>query len=388
MFKSKIFPGFHKILIFSVFFITYFLFYVLNSKFNWPILRLGDAWFDRSYDDTKQILRSLDCYTVAGRTIYEENSCSFYIYGISLLEFLKFFGFTSSTALGNLFFIFHIGIYSFFSFLIYNKHGIRYCLISILICTSPPSHYLIERGNFDTLIVLLLLLSTYLFYKNNYLLSSIFLSIASLIKFYSLPLFIVYLFLLFVKRSSFLKYNLLIFVFTFVLVLRDILALPINLSTSFGGYGGTFGMKIFLVYAIKFSSIFKNDFFALIYLLLFLLLFLLLLTRYSLGKLFQDAKYSLTTLITIIFGFQFIISFVSGLNNDYRLIFLSIFLLSLQLEPFRIEPKNRYILFFGVSSLWLSYPAWIFQVVGDIFLTIILFLIFDLLLSRFFTKKL
>ena len=349
---------------------------------------IGDAWFDRSYDDTKQILRSLDCYTVAGRTIYEENSCSFYIYGISLLEFLKFFGFTSSTALGNLFFIFHIGIYSFFSFLIYNKHGIRYCLISILICTSPPSHYLIERGNFDTLIVLLLLLSTYLFYKNNYLLSSIFLSIASLIKFYSLPLFIVYLFLLFVKRSSFLKYNLLIFVFTFVLVLRDILALPINLSTSFGGYGGTFGMKIFLVYAIKFSSIFKNDFLALIYLLLFLLLFLLLLTRYSLGKLFQDAKYSLTTLITIIFGFQFIISFVSGLNNDYRLIFLSIFLLSLQLEPFRIEPKNRYILFFGVSSLWLSYPAWIFQVVGDIFLTIVLFLIFDLLLSRFFTKKL
>ena len=180
----------------------------------------------------------------------------------------------------------------------------------------------------------------------------------------------------------------LIFVFTFVLVLRDILALPINLSTSFGGYGGTFGMKIFLVYAIKFSSIFKNDFLALIYLLFFLLLFLLLLTRYSLRKPFQDVKYSLTTLITIIFGFQFIISFVSGLNNDYRLIFLSIFLLSLQLEPFRIEPKNRYILFFGVSSLWLSYPAWIFQVVGDIFLTIILFLIFDLLLSRFFTKKL
>ena len=239
-----------------------------------------------------------------------------------MLEFLKFFGFTSSIALGNLFFIFHIVIYSFFSFLIYQKNGIPSCLISILICTSPPSHYLIERGNFDTVIVFLLLLSTYLFYKNNYFFSSIFLSIASLIKFYSLPLFIVYLFLLFVQKSSFLKYNVLIFVFTFVIVLRDILALPINLSTSFGGYGGTFGMKIFLVYAIKFSAIFKKDFLTLIYLLFFLLLFLLLFTRYSLRKPLQDAKYSLTTLITIIFGFQFIFSFVSGLNNDYRLIFL------------------------------------------------------------------
>jgi hypothetical protein len=387
MCKSEISSRFQKIAIFSVFFITYLLFYILNSKFNWPILRLGDAWFDKSYDDTDQILRSLDCYVATGRNIYQESSCSFYIYGVSLLEFLKFFGVTSTAAIGNLFFIFHISIYAFFSFLIYNIYGLRSCLISVLICTSPPSHYLIERGNFDTMVIFLLLLSTYLFYKKNYFLSSIFLSFASLIKFYSLPLFFVYLLLLFMKKDTFLKYNLLFFTCTFVLVLRDILALPVNLSTSFGGYGGTFGMRIFLVYAIEFSSIFKNNFLTLIYLLFFLLLFLLVFTRYSFRYPFQDANYSLSTLITIIFGFQFIISFVSGLNNDYRLVFLSIFLLSLQLELPRPRARNFYILFFGISSLWLSYPAWIFQVVGDVFLAISLFLIFDLLLSLFFTKK-
>jgi hypothetical protein len=386
MSKSEIFSRFQKIGVFSVFFITYLLFYVSNSKLNWPILRLGDAWFDKSYDDTEQIMRSLDCYTVIGRNIYEESSCSFYIYGISLLEFLKFFGFTSYAAIGNLFFIFHISIYSLFSFLIYNKHGIRSCLISILICTSPPSHYLIERGNFDTAIIFFLLLSAYLFYKKSYFSSSIFLSIASLIKFYTLPLFFVFLFLLFVKKNPFLKYNFLVFIFTFLIVLRDILALPINLSSSFGGYGGTFGMKIFLVYAIKFSPIFTNQFYLLTYLLFFLFLIFLLLTRYSFSNPIYDTNYSFANLITLLFGFQFIISFVSGLNNDYRLVFLSIFLLSLQLDLPRPGARNFHILFFGISSLWLSYPSWIFQVVGDVFLAISLFLILDLLLSLFFTK--
>jgi hypothetical protein len=168
--------------------------------------------------------------------------------------------------------------------------------------------------------------------------------------------------------------------------LRDILALPINLSSSFGGYGGTFGMKIFLVYAIKFSPIFTNQFYLLTYLLFFLFLIFLLLTRYSFSNPIYDTNYSFANLITLLFGFQFIISFVSGLNNDYRLVFLSIFLLSLQLDLPRPGARNFHILFFGISSLWLSYPSWIFQVVGDVFLAISLFLILDLLLSLFFTK--
>jgi uncharacterized membrane protein YedE/YeeE len=66
------------------------------------------------------------------------------------------------------------------------------------------------------------------------------------------------------------------------------------------------------------------------------------------------------------------------MNNDYRLSFLGVFLAAfLQHDYLNIKFK-RFVLVSGILALWLSYPTWIFQVLGDfiLFLNIIFIILF------------
>ena len=367
----------NSIFIFLFLFIFYSTFYLANFFNDWPFLRIGDAWFNRLFDDTYQVLKSAECYSKMGRLVYEESACGNFVYGSLLLYLLALFKIFSSTTLvlGMVFMFINIFIFTFFTFLIQIKMGWKSGLLAILISISPPFHYLLERGNFDTLILLLLLLSSLFYYFGSFKLVLLFLSLASLFKFYTLPVLLIFIFLIIQKRIKYFLFYVFIAVIINIYALRDIMQVREFISNSAGGYGGTFGAKSFLLYMRHYSSFFDMNFWAYIYYALILLMFIFMFYKYKSTIHQENVRLNVPMSICYIFGVQIIFIFFTFMSNDYRLSLLGIYLMASLLNPISTNKIHFYTIVFGIFSMWLSYPSWVFQVLGDVSLLIVIFLI-------------
>jgi len=367
----------NSISIFLFLVIFYSTFYLANFFNDWPFLRIGDAWFNRLFDDTYQVLKSAECYSKIGRLVYEQSTCGNFVYGSLLLYLLALFKiFSSSTlVLGMVFMFINILIFAFFTFLIQIKMGWKSGLLAILISISPPFHYLLERGNFDTLILLLLLLSSLFFNFGRFKIVLLFLSLASLFKFYTLPVLLIFIFLIIQKRIKYFSFYVFIAVIVNIYTLRDLMQVRELISNSAGGYGGTFGAKSFLLYMRHYSSFFDMNFWVYIYYALILLMFIYMFYKYKYTIHEKNFHLNIPLSICYIFGVQIIFIFFTFMSNDYRLSLLGIYLMASLLNPISTTKIHFYTTIFGIFSMWLSYPSWVFQVLGDISLLIVIFLI-------------
>jgi hypothetical protein len=354
----------------------------------YPFLRVGDAWFDRKFDDTYQVLNSAKCYATIGRSIYDQITCS-YLYGSPLLDLINFIGVSPMNVnfVGELFLYINIMIFTFISVRAYNKFGIKRILLCVLIFISPPFHYLIERGNFDTLIILMLLISCIFISRGKLIFGSIFLGIASVIKFYTLPVLLIYLLYLKFSKSKHLKFHLAIGIITGLIVFRDYLHIRGILGSGTGGYGGTFGLKSIALYANHLSTYFNTTLVFLVTILSFILVIFVILFKFSLRKPRFHALDSFSYVIQLVFGLQIVICYLITINNDYRLSILGIFLSALLMRSPMNSGLERNILIFGLIAMWLSYPSWILQVLGDISLVIAIFLIINSILRSQFKSR-
>lgn len=369
-------------------FTLFYLFYELNSFLRYPFLRVGDAWFDRKFDDTYQVLNSAKCYATIGRSIYDQITCS-YLYGSPLLDVINFIGVSPMNVnfVGELFLYINIMIFTFVSVRAYNKFGIKRILLCVLIFISPPFHYLIERGNFDTLIILMLLISCIFISRGKLIFGSIFLGIASVIKFYTLPVLLIYLLYLKFSKSKHLKFHLAIGIITGLIVFRDYLHIRGILGSGTGGYGGTFGLKSIALYANHLSTYFNTTLVFLVTILSFTLVIFVILFKFSLRKPRFHALDSFSYVIQLVFGLQIVICYLITINNDYRLSILGVFLSALLMRSPMNSGLERNILIFGLIAMWLSYPSWILQVLGDISLIIAIFLIINFILRSQFKPR-
>ena len=369
-------------------FTLFYLFYELNSFLRYPFLRVGDAWFDRKFDDTYQVLNSAKCYATIGRSIYDQITCS-YLYGSPLLDVINFIGVSPMNVnfVGELFLYINIMIFTFISVRAYNKFGIKRILLCVLIFISPPFHYLIERGNFDTLIILMLLISCIFISRGKLIFGSIFLGIASVIKFYTLPVLLIYLLYLKFSKSKHLKFHLAIGIITGLIVFRDYLHIRGILGSGTGGYGGTFGLKSIALYANHLSTYFNTTLVFLVTILSFTLVIFVILFKFSLRKPRFHALDSFSYVIQLVFGLQIVICYLITINNDYRLSILGVFLSALLMRSPMNSGLERNILIFGLIAMWLSYPSWILQVLGDISLIIAIFLIINFILRSQFKPR-
>ena len=367
------------LLSYSLVFIFYYLFYKLNTYLRYPFLRIGDAWFDRKFDDTYQVLNSAKCYATIGRSIYDQDIC-IYLYGSPLLDLINFIGVhpVNINFIGELFLVINIIIFSYFSVCAHYEYGSRRTLLCILIFISPPFHYLIERGNFDTLIIFLLVVAAACISKGKFLFGNIFLGIASLFKFYTLPVLLIYLLILKFSKSKHLKFHLFLTLIFASLVLRDYVLIQGILGSGTGGYGGTFGLRSFALYANHLSNSFNTNFVFILTMLSFTLIVLVMLFAFKLSKPIFSKLHSFPDVIQLIFGSQIIVCYLITINNDYRLSILGIFLSALLIRSPMNSRVERMILIFGIASIWLSYPTWILQVLGDLllFITICLMIFF------------
>jgi len=357
--------------------IFYSTFYLANFLSDWPFLQIGDAWFNRLFDDTYQVLKSAECYSRIGRLVYEQNTCGNFVYGSLLLYLLVLFKiFSSSTVvLGMVFMFLNILIFAFFTYLIQIKMGWKSGLLAILISISPPFHYLLERGNFDTLILTLLLVSSLFFSFRKYKLVLVFLSLASLFKFYTLPVLLVYILLIIQKRIKYFLFHIFIAVIVTIYTLRDAMQVREFISNGTGGYGGTFGAKSFLLYMRHYSSFFDKNFWAYLYYALILLMFIFMFYKHKSSIHKESFNLKVPFSICYIFGVQIIFIFFTFMSNDYRLSLLGIYLMASILSPISTTKIHFCTTVLGIFSMWLSYPSWVFQVLGDISLLIVIFLI-------------
>jgi hypothetical protein len=374
--------------------LAYLVFILLNWFSDWLILRLSDLHLVPKFNDLRLVLASSDCASGIGYFTFSENiskACN-YNYGFSLIRFLHVFGINLDNAevIGFLFLILMLSTLV----LIHIKLGARsvfenFIVFSILM--SPISAFLMERANFDILIFAFVVVGSLLISRSKTKLGLLAIFIASLIKFYTLPL----LFLVFLFKSS--LFNRLFGLFLFLLgssvAVHDIrliqagLSFPRNCSASFGNpvlfvcfreagidipnqIQNGLGIFLFItVSLVLFNLNFKEEYSFKIY------------HRIRLIDQKRDVLY-ISTSVT------FLICFFSSVNVDYRLIFLAYPALKEILSCKGIKRRN-FLFSMLILAFWFGDNAFFLQPLGDLaivfwasHLTIKLMIAFGLFRSR------
>lgn len=368
-------------LVLSVFLITFYLYQDLAS---WQLMKFIKAQGPITYVDSKTVLYYASCFSKIGNEVFDAGTyCNSWTYGSGILRFLNLIGATQN----NTIFIGHIFTYLIvltFVYYLYLARNFRFAQVILFLGLISPSVWLImERGNFDTLIYLMVFLSSILFLRNFEVISVFFLFLSATFKFYTLPLLIIPVILS--KRIYIKLLGIGALLLGTIVILSDF-----NRMTGVivqAGYNH-FGMKIIGNYLGKIGV--NLNIFSAYFLGAFLFLCCVLFMIYFLYKfeplLLQRLPFlgPIKTLY-IFMSSTFLLCFVAGLSVDYRLIF---YIVS---APFLITLlKSRLRFFVSIWFLigaWLCYPSGIFQTVGDLTLELVAALQIIILLSFLFSRK-
>lgn len=368
-------------LVLSVFLITFYLYQDLAS---WQLMKFIKAQGPIAYVDSKTVLYYASCFSKIGNEVFDAGTyCNGWTYGSGILRFLNLIGATQN----NTIFIGHIFTYLIvltFVYYLYLARNFRFAQVILFLGLISPSVWLImERANFDTLIYLMVFLSSILFLRNFEVISVFCLFLSATFKFYTLPLLIIPVILS--KRIYIKLLGIGALFLGTIVILSDF-----NRMTGVivqAGYNH-FGMKIIGNYLGKIGV--NLNIFSAYFLGAFLFLCCVLFMIYFLYKfeplLLQRLPFlgPIKTLY-IFMSSTFLLCFVAGLSVDYRLIF---YIVS---APFLITLlKSRLRFFVSIWFLigaWLCYPSGIFQTVGDLTLELVAALQIVILLSFLFSRK-
>lgn len=169
----------------------FFTFFASQQLTDWYILRVT---YVRGglFSDLGWVLNRADCFSEVGWKIYgSTGDCGWYIYGSNLIRFINFLGLdeTNTKTIGWMFiFVFSVALASIFSSIEINS--VYFFVFAAVSVMSPSIMLLLERGNFDILVfVLLSIFASLLSFKWIYSAIGALIA-ASLFKFYPAPLLI------------------------------------------------------------------------------------------------------------------------------------------------------------------------------------------------------
>jgi hypothetical protein len=347
--------------------------FIFNLLINWPLLAVTHMRGWRNFLDTFQVLMSVDCYAKVGFRIYQANPgdwCSNYVYGRTLIYLSNIFHLRSSLTnyIGVivLVLIAFVIAYIFKTFLNPNLKNVM--LLLVVVCSAPIT-LLVERANLDSIMFCLVVASIW-FYKKSFIMTSFLLIVlASLLKFYTLPVLILF----FLRKNTKIQ----VFVFsafsliTTIVVLSDLTlasAIPIDSpNASFGSLMlGLLLKRVGLDLGIHISWILGLS-------LMFPMCLLLMFIRRhnsNFNSLFSTNLVSLSFDYEDVFALIFVSCYLFGLNYDYRLIFLVPALLP-TLAKQKTNLGRRVFLLFILIIFWFSFDARIFQPIGDLFISVL-----------------
>ena len=339
-----------------------FLFFAFMQLTTWIPLRYWRIWGGGNFIDSQQVLQWAKCYETQGNLVFMTyGDCSGYIYGSTLLRILSFFNLdvTQTQFFGYLFMIL---LAMTISMRVNTLEKFKENPLIILIVLSPPVLLLAERGNFDVLVFALISLSGVLFARNHEIWAVLPLALATLLKFYTLPVF-----LLFILLNENRRYRLTTFFVATAVTVRVFLDLQLIQTTFPSGYSWKFGSSIWTRYLtqlnIRDTGELVNNLSGLAILALTIVLTLVAMKR----KLITPNDVSGQRIERILFYvllLTHISCFLVGMSFDYRLIFLAMASI-IYLKSF-CEGKDSYlVLVLSLISLWLTYPSSGLEPVGD-----------------------
>jgi len=165
------------------------LFYTWQHFANWPLLQMSRIRGQFNFQDFVSIFTSAECFKEIGLQIYVPDASRplcFYPYGRTLIYLIDLFRIPSALAPAIILLISLLILNLSLMFL--RNAGPSEKKFIFLVFISPPLWLAFERGNADLLICLLVLVSAYASYKGKVYWAISTLVLATLIKFYTLPL--------------------------------------------------------------------------------------------------------------------------------------------------------------------------------------------------------
>ena len=233
--------------------ITIATFFLGMQLTNWPPLHFWGWWGGGNFLDSWQVLASADCYRSIGTQVYElDNPCMSYAYGRPLLWTLSGLHIGASQAL--LFGIVFLIIISLTINILINNLDLnsgRKNLLSVLIAASPPVLLLVDRGNFDSLIVSMMLLAAWMHSKEKSIPAIILIFLASTFKYYTAPILLL---MVFVSKGKLSKATAaILFVAASLSVVRDLSITQFTFSSNNPHL--TFGLGNEFLFLLKYDSL-------------------------------------------------------------------------------------------------------------------------------------
>jgi hypothetical protein len=360
-----------------------FIFYLLQLKYSWVGLRISGIRGPSDYIDQEAVLKSARCFKEIGMDVYKVNTipsgCGGFVYSIELLRILNFFQLSniSSNILGVIFMV--ITTLCLCSIFFHIKYfGKNENLIALFAALSPGIWLLMERGNYDEVIFILTIIASAFLASKFQEFGMILLLVTVLIKFYTLPAFLVVIFFLKRRNSKIFFGTVAIPVTLYTLFLiKQVVTFPSSWYVSFGLK--SLGSYIDFFVNERISKNFQlPGIFMTIIGLCFLITSIVVLLKFRLDpdiKLSADLLKDCTAATYMMMLVIFLSCFLVGMNYDYRLIYLAILV---SLTPL-VFSKNRFrtvTTLSGFGALVLStftlglrgVPVVAIQFAGDIFL--------------------
>ncbi len=341
--------------------------------FGWFPLKYLSITGPISFMDLASVLGSADCYRRIGFEIYEYSIghvCA-YNYGSFLMYFISYLGLgKNETIQVGFMFIFLFAILVGLAVYILRISRFRSFIFLGFVIFSPPILLLLERGNLDILIYILILISAlvYGWQKIDISLGIIFLS--ALFKFYPLVLFF---FIATLQRVGRLIPYLAIAVLGVLQILQDFGQGPGFINTvqlSFGGpvaglYLGYLGVNLPYVWSIIFG----------VFLLLLAITSIYYFSRST--ALFTDLRVEMlfpNSYLREIYLFNLVVHitcYVLGMSFDYRLVFLVTSCVLLIFSDYVSKFHKQCLASAVLIILWTSANILFLQLLGDIVIGIL-----------------
>ena len=376
-------------------------FYLLQIKYLWPGLKISGILGPVKYMDQDAVLKSATCFERIGNEVYRTDviprECGNFVYSVELLRFLNFFKFPDlgGYTLGTSFLWLTVIVLCSIFFLTKNLKKLDKA-IGFAAFMTPGIWLLLERGNYDEVIFILAFVAS-LFLATKYQeVGLVLLLLASLMKFYTLPIFVVSIF--FLKR----KFSKIAFGLASVLVTFYSLNLINQIETFPSTWFISFGLDSLGLYANLFlQEVISADLQLPRMVISGIGLIFLVISYFYLSKYKHFAKFkfnidppkkSIQELYLTMLGI-FLSCFFAGMNYDYRLIYLAV-LISLAPVIFAPSGFKNIVTISGFCALALStfsfgfsrIPGMLIQLIGDVslyvYVTTQIFYLKGLLISR------
>ena len=385
-------------------FVTLFIlatFYLLNVFNSWPGLKLSGWRGDIKYADQEYVLHYAKCFAEFGANIYSSGSnlgkCGGYVYSVDLLRAINWFGLENlnRNSLGISFLLLVLLIIFFIVSL--NQNNKRIETVQLLAFTSPGVWLLLERGNYDELILIFLFLGSLTIKTKMAPVGFIFIAFATLYKFYTLPVLVIFAMLHLKRNNSFFYIPILVSVALRTLfTISDISKFPETWNISFGLKSlGLYFNLLFnkLNLNFQFSDI-ATSVLGLSLLITFSILFRHFNVNFVLQNNFNKKPPELSHRIFGIFLCTFLSCYFGGMSFDYRLTFFAVVVV-LSRSIFLPNKAQKTSTIIGVFALWTScfnfgLPRSIFllfQLLGDIGIAMIVSLYLNAFLSQANSQK-